>query len=90
MHIGTIVIFGGILEGVWPVRNKKKLTVRLLMPEYKWNNWTFQTPPLQYIQVISGGGRRVMSDSPLNNITCARASKLWRVKPSSGELTSAS
>ena len=30
----------------------------------------FHTPPLQYIQPISGGGRRFMSDSPLYNITC--------------------
>ena len=40
------------------------------MPEKKWNNWIFQIPPLQYIQAISGGGRRAMSDSPLYNITC--------------------
>ena len=24
MHIGTIMIFGGILEGVWPINNQKK------------------------------------------------------------------
>ena len=23
-HIGTIMIFGGILEGVWPINNKRK------------------------------------------------------------------
>ena len=42
------------------------------MPEKKWNNWIFQIPQLQYIQAISGGGRRAMSDSPLYNITCDR------------------
>ena len=41
------------------------------MPEQKWNNWIYQTPPLQYIQAISVGGRCVMSDSPQYNITCA-------------------
>ena len=25
MHIGTIMIFGGILEGVWPMNNQKKI-----------------------------------------------------------------
>ena len=43
------------------------------MPEKKWNNWIFQIPLLQYIQAISGGGRRAMCDSPLYNITCDMA-----------------
>ena len=24
MHIGSIMVFGGILEGVWPIYNQKK------------------------------------------------------------------
>ena len=44
--------------------------MQLQMPEKKWNNWLFQIPQLQYIQAISGEGRRAMSDSPLYNITC--------------------
>ena len=49
------------------------------MPEKKWNNWIFQIPPLQYIQAISGGGRRAMSDSPLYNITCGESKELDRL-----------
>ena len=28
IHIGTTVIFAGILEGVWPINNRKKIRFR--------------------------------------------------------------
>ena len=31
MHIGTNMIFGGILEGVWPINNQKKF----LLPNFR-------------------------------------------------------
>ena len=34
LHIGTIMIFGGILEGVWPVNNQKKF----LMCDFRYQS----------------------------------------------------
>ena len=72
MHIGTNMIFGGILEGVWPINNPNKF----LLCDFRCQSKSRITGFFKHLHYSvykpsQDGGRCVMSDSPLYNITCA-------------------
>ena len=65
-HIGANMIFGGILEGVWPINNQSKfllcdfsLDARVKVEQLDFSHSSIT---VGYIHTISGGGRRVMGD----------------------------
>ena len=70
MHISRIMIFGGILEGVWPFNNQKKFDCVTSDARVKVEKLDFLNTSITVYTSHLNGGRRVMSDSPLYNITC--------------------
>ena len=72
MDIGTIMIFGGIIESDGPINTQEKCCLRNFRCQSK-SGITGFFKHLHYSIYTShlNGGRRVMSDSPLYNITCA-------------------
>ena len=69
MHIGTIMIFGGIPEGVWLIINRKNIRLCDFRPQSKSGITGFFRQ--QFIQGISDVGHCFMCDLPLYHIICA-------------------